>query len=300
MNAAETAPTEARAVEAAVTVGRKLGLRIEEPVVLASAYSVRVHLKPAPVVARVPTWTALIRDSIHEFLTREVSVTRYLAARGVPVVRPTVEIDPGPHECDGLTISFWQYVDVVQKQAPSPQSFGSMLFDLHRELRGYQGALPLLAPPANDIPAAIDRLRLTGTASKEDVEMLVRAHERLMPAIAEPGGPLQPLHGDAHIGNLIATSQGFVWNDFEDVCLGPVAWDMASLTLGEEAIEAYPQRPDRARIALYQEVRRLQVVTWLWALPYEFEGRMGFVDNLLAHFRAADTLEAPHEPTSRR
>ena len=64
MDAAIIAAKEARAVAAAVAVGRRLGLKIEEPAVLASFYSVRVELSPSPVVARVPTWTALLRDPV--------------------------------------------------------------------------------------------------------------------------------------------------------------------------------------------------------------------------------------------
>ncbi|MGH2584336.1 MAG: aminoglycoside phosphotransferase family protein, partial [Dehalococcoidia bacterium] len=43
------------AVAAAVAVARAHGLPVEEPAVLADLFSVMVHLRPAPVVARVAT-----------------------------------------------------------------------------------------------------------------------------------------------------------------------------------------------------------------------------------------------------
>jgi Ser/Thr protein kinase RdoA (MazF antagonist) len=41
--------------------------------------------------------------------------------------------------------------------------------------------------------------------------------------------PAQALHGDAGIGNLLLTGEGLLWNDLEDVCRGPVEWDVAGL-----------------------------------------------------------------------
>jgi aminoglycoside/choline kinase family phosphotransferase len=31
------------------------------------------------------------------------------------------------------------------------------------------------------------------------------------------------------MGNLLRTERGLLWNDLEDVCAGPVAWDLAGL-----------------------------------------------------------------------
>ena len=42
------------AVQAAATAARDLGLTVTDPTVLYNAFSVVVHLKPSPVVARVP------------------------------------------------------------------------------------------------------------------------------------------------------------------------------------------------------------------------------------------------------
>ena len=39
--------------------------------------------------------------------------------------------------------------------------------------------------------------------------------------------PQQPLHGDAHKKNVLKTSTGLVWTDFEDACSGPIEWDLA-------------------------------------------------------------------------
>jgi thiamine kinase-like enzyme len=42
---------------------------------------------------------------------------------------------------------------------------------------------------------------------------------------------MQALHGDAHFGNLLVTRDGLLWTDWEDAFLGPVEWDLASISL---------------------------------------------------------------------
>jgi len=50
------------AVATAVTVAAQLGLRFDEPVILHDVNNTLVHLRPAPVVARVATMTRTVRQ----------------------------------------------------------------------------------------------------------------------------------------------------------------------------------------------------------------------------------------------
>lgn len=45
---------------------------------------------------------------------------------------------------------------------------------------------------------------------------------------ALPRNELVPAHGDAHLGNLIASASGWLWMDFEDCSLMPPFWDLAA------------------------------------------------------------------------
>jgi hypothetical protein len=63
----------ARAVAASVSVASAAGIRVNDPHVLADAYSVRVHLKPAPIVARIATLTPVLRSPVESWLARELS-----------------------------------------------------------------------------------------------------------------------------------------------------------------------------------------------------------------------------------
>ncbi|KWX09381.1 hypothetical protein TR74_09945, partial [Carbonactinospora thermoautotrophica] len=136
----------AQAVAAAVAVARAHGVRCADPVVLADRYNVRVHLRPAPVVARVATTTALVRPDPLASLQRELAVAGFLAGRGAPVVPSSDELPPGPYRYDGLAVSFWRFVACGPDRTPRPDQAGRLLAELHTALRDYPGALPYLAP----------------------------------------------------------------------------------------------------------------------------------------------------------
>jgi thiamine kinase-like enzyme len=77
---------------------------------------------------------------------------------------------------------------------------------------------------------------------------VVAAADRLRPLWEAPRQDAQPLQGDAHPGNLIATRDGgLVWIDFEDNCLGPVEWDLATI-MDPDAVAARHQ-PDPEMLA---------------------------------------------------
>ena len=82
----------------------------DEAVRIAAGSNVLVHLKPAPVVARVMTGTAVLHDDAEQWLAREVAVGAFVAERSDLVVPPTDILPPGPHEQDGLWMTLWKFV----------------------------------------------------------------------------------------------------------------------------------------------------------------------------------------------
>ncbi len=60
-----------------------------------------------------------------------------------------------------------------------------------------------------------------------------------------------PLHGDAHIGNLMMTTQGLLWTDWEDAFSGPIEWDLASIIWNAKLLENDHQTVD-AILSAYQ------------------------------------------------
>lgn len=248
-------PSTAEALSASVACARALGLPTDDPEVIAEGYSVRVHLRPAAVVTRVVTVGRELRPDPLPWLEREVSVAQFLAASGVPIVEPWT--DPGPHIADGLEVSLWEWAEHDSNEV-APAQFGAMLGPLHDALASYPDDLPALAGPLTDIATALD---MSSNAT------LHRAAAELVPLALS--WPRRPLHGDAHTGNVLMTPDGPRWTDFEDVCVGPVEWDLASMTITEEALAAYAGPVDRARLADCRDLRRLQILASLLVGGYD-------------------------------
>ncbi len=287
----ETRDLPARALAAAVAVARAHGVRSTDPTVLAARSNLIVHLRPAPVVARVATATAILRPDVREWLGREVAVAGFLSEQGARVVPPSDEVPPGPHERDGLVLSFWRFVAPDAGRSPSVAEAGRALQELHRALRNFPGELPYLACPLLEIPRLLDRIERDGDLSAADLARLRDAHERLVPILRSPARPAQALHGDAHLRNLIPTAKGLLWNDFEDTCSGPAHWDLACFCLrapggGEAALAAYGAGgPALEELAPWIEARELQGTVWLVAMSRPFPDRRSRAEEMLARWR---------------
>ncbi len=264
-----------RAVEAAVTVAEAHGLECAEPIVLADRSNLIVHLHPAPVVARVATTTALVRRDAGAWLEREVAVAGFLAERGAAVVPPSDELPPGPHEHNGLALSFWKHIEYDPDRALSDGDVGRSLAELHNVLREYPSELPYLEPVLGEMPRVLDNLERSRALGPNDLGLLRGVSERLTTVLRDPLGSVQPLHGDAGASNVLVTKEGLVWTDFEDTCCGPVAWDLACLTrassLSRKAVLAeYGDAPSQEELEPYLETRALQATVWLALLACRF------------------------------
>lgn len=282
----ECSPLTSRAVAASISVASSYGINVDAPRVLADAYSVRVHLYPAPVVARVSTLTPLLRSPIDTWLIREVSVTQFLAAKGAPVIAPSDLLPAEPHHYDGLAMTFWQYVQPISDAIPESPVVGQMLAELHAVLHDYPNDLPLLAPPLNDIPRGLERLeQFNGILPEDDLLLLREIFHHLLPQLTNPANLSQPLHGDVNPFNLISTADGLLWNDFEDICRGEIAWDL--INLDEKARIAYPDAPDSTMLEPYRKLRQLHTIVWVYSLlpefPNWFEHAKVMLDDLRSH-----------------
>jgi len=98
--------------------------------------------------------------------------------------------------------------------------------------------------------------------------MLRTAFDRLSTELDERrGNAEQPLHGEPHSANLLATPAGLRWIDLEGVCTGPLEWDLAFLP--DEAIALFPA-VDFEMLRLIRTLNSARVATWCWA-GWEFE-----------------------------
>ncbi|WP_053227102.1 phosphotransferase [Solirubrobacter soli] len=245
-------------------MAREYGVACEDAVVLPGSSNVMVHLRPAPVVARVMTGTAALHDDPEQWLARELAVGVFLAGRTDRVVAPTDLLPPGPHERDGLWMTLWSFVAHDPHAAPpGPAELGRALRELHEALAGFGGELAPLSGICDWLARLLGELRPSTVLTGADIDWLRRRLEELRPTVFESALPTQALHGDASASNLLRTGRGLVWNDFEDVCIGPVAWDVAGLMArdGEELLAAYGD-PGVEDMAPFLQAHALYGVIW--------------------------------------
>lgn len=159
------------------------------------------------------------------WFARENAVAQHLAREGAPVIPLHPELPPGPYEHLGYTLNFWQFVTAIDAE-PEAAAIGNTLYQCHELLRSFSGPLP-------ELGILKETFSLLGTLERRDLfpaETLQLLHERLSASvIALAGFSYQALHGDAHPGNLMHTTQGLLWTDWEDTFMGPVEWDLASV-----------------------------------------------------------------------
>jgi Phosphotransferase enzyme family len=224
------------AVAAALAAARAQGLDCGDPVVLREAWHVLVQLPPFPIVARVSTRLASPGGPKPADVVRELAVASHAARLGAPVVPPADEVDPGPHWHDGHVVTFWRYV-TSSGEVDGPAA-GRALRVIHDALVDYDGPLPAAGHPED-----LDEM-LASLEDSEDVEFLRHVVSR------RPDLDGQALHGDAHLGNCLASEDGPLWHDFETACRGPREYDLAALVLRD--LE-HGEPPARAALTAYGE-----------------------------------------------
>ena len=267
-------------IHAAVTAATSLGVTCEDPVVLHDGSNVVVHLRPAPVVARVATLTARVRPGIAEWFRRDALVATHVSDRGALATRPFAP----PMIVEGHGVARWHHEPHLADHVISAAEAAAALFDLHVALSDFTAPLPRLGP-CSDLDRAFPLVPL----STPVLAVLKAEKERLARELAS--FPLRPLHGDAHPGNLLATPAGLMWNDFEDAWLGPLGWDLACLATsrrvdGAAAMAAYPGVCPADELATCVELRELFGVVWRFVVTSRFPHRRAEADEHLERWLA--------------
>lgn len=246
-----------RAVAAATSAGQDLGLRVEDPRVLYDVFSVIVHLAPSPVVVRVPTVLPPSYSRHPETQTAqqysELAVAGWLADHGHPVVAPSPLVPREPVRRDGFSMTFWRYVEQLPDAEPAMPRRIEQTARLHAALRDCTDVdLSFWVPFGTYIPEGLTALeRLPDLLDADDLERAQQEWAVIGPALTSrrefestfPGVEIQPIHGDAPYHNMIATTDGEMWSDFELVTMGAVESDLAMV--GAAGVAAYDEAATR-------------------------------------------------------
>ncbi|WP_395749887.1 phosphotransferase [Prosthecobacter sp.] len=164
------------------------------------------------------------------WFARENAIAQHLTEHGAPVIPLHPDLPAEPHEHLGYPINFWQFVTRIEAE-PEPSGIGRTLRRCHEIMSRFAEPLPHLAIITESLQILQDRELFPQTIQR----MLRHRLEHSMVVLSQY--PHQPLHGDAHLGNLMNTTHGLLWTDWEDTFSGPVEWDVASAIWNAQILE---------------------------------------------------------------
>ncbi len=217
-----------QARRAAEEVVRAHGITVDRCEVLQNGHTLVLRLAET-LVARVVQDLEGPRQGT-EWFARENAIAQHLTARGAPVIPLHPDLPPGPHWHLGFPLNFWEFVKRVEVE-PKTEAIGRTLFRCHEVLRDFAEPLPKLAIISESQRILEEREMFPAATQK-----LLRDHlAKSMEVLGDY--PQQPLHGDAHMGNLMNTTRGLLWTDWEDAFAGPVEWDLASIIWNARLLE---------------------------------------------------------------
>ena len=225
------------------------------------------RLGTAPVIVRVARgepWLPKARV--------EVAVARWLAAEGFPASRLVEDLEQ-PFLIDGHPVTFWRLIVEGGRKATYGE-LGSVLRDLHSM------TLPAgLELPAFD-PFDKQDLRISKASIREDDRVFLRKRwQELRGQFRELRfeTPKGPVHGDAHVQNLMVNDQDeVILIDFEAFCFDHPEWDLMVTAVEHHSLGWQTDKQYADFVAAYgrdlhdwhgyDTLRRLQefgMTTWL-------------------------------------
>lgn len=207
---------------------RELGLGEVEPSLLKAAHHTTLLISPAMLMARVQSSEPAV--AAWRTAIRELAVVRHLADLGAPVPVPLEEKLAGPHLTASSVVTLWPYARHARAADEADAILAAeTLRSVHQALQGYGGELPSYMQALDRCWSVLADTSASSALSGDDRDLLKDQYRRLRREVETAAGRQVPLHGDAHLGNLLLSDSGPIWTDFEDACLGPPEYDIAGL-----------------------------------------------------------------------
>ena len=259
-------------IRAAIEVVEAHGIRPDRCEILQNSSTLVLRLTES-LVARVVQDLDGPRNGTAWF-GRENAIALHLSQHGAPVIPLHPDLPYGPHMHLGYPMNFWRFVTAIPRP-PASAEIGRSLQECHAILQRFPDPLPKLA-------ILIESLEIL-----EKRELFPKPTQRMLckqlTACIEMLGKFshQALHGDAHMGNLLYTTTGLLWTDWEDTFSGPVEWDLASIiwnaqildqdhAFAEHVLEAYRKNGGKIdpSALYYSTVARGAVMTVWYPILY--------------------------------
>ncbi|MGH3671352.1 MAG: phosphotransferase enzyme family protein [Pseudonocardiaceae bacterium] len=206
---------------------------------------------------------------------KEVDTAKWLASHNFPAAR-LADLCAQPLVVYGFSVTFWELITASSEPVTS-MDLGRMLRMLHSLPEPTQFRLPRFSP-LSKVVAHLRRLPANMQGSK-DVKILRARHHEIKRKFArlQFALPCGPIHGDAHVGNLIRSTNGEIkLIDFEDFSHGPREWDVSTESIRHQKMSGRPAGDYRDYTTAYgfdpldwsgfpilRAARELNMATWV-------------------------------------
>lgn len=225
-------PELRRAVAAGISMASDLDLIADDAVVLYNSNRVTLHLTPCDILARVagPTHAGIA--------SLEVEIARRLAEVDAPVAAVAPRVGHRVYERDGFLITLWTFYDSLAMPRVQPAAYAGALERLHVGLRNLDAITPHFTDRVAEAHQLVARPEETPALADADRDLVGNTLRSATRAVARRSAAEQVLHGEPHPGNVLNTTHGPLFVDFETVCRGPVEFDLAHVP--EAVSDRYP------------------------------------------------------------
>lgn len=265
-----------RAVDAATSIVTRLGLAVDDAIVLHNSNKLAVRLLPCETFAR-------IAPRGEEVAELEIDIAQRLAANESPVAALEPRVAPRAYERDGFVVTLWTYYEQVPHDEPSPAAVAEALGRLHAGMGRTESTAPHFTDRVAEAQHLVAHRDLTPRLAAPDRELLGTTLERLRRTIGERGAPEQLLHGEPHPGNILSTADGLRFIDFETCCRGPVEFDLAHVP---RDIAQHYASADQELLGECRGLVLAMVAAWRWDPGDQFPNGDRAGRDLLAAVRA--------------
>ena len=181
------------------------------------------RLERHPIIVRITLTPGLRRRAL-----AAVEAARLLDRHRVPVVQPAQGVPQIVHVGEHV-VTFWLRAADTGR-TPTVPELARLLRRLHR-VPAAGAALPRW-DPVTDLRTRIHDARSRGWPGA-DLDLLARRCDAVEGALSTVRYqlPESVIHGDAQVGNLIATPGGVIWCDLDTACVGPREWDLVPVAV---------------------------------------------------------------------
>lgn len=267
------APELQRAVAAAISTAKGLGLHVDDAVVLHNSNKLALCLQPCDSFARV----APMAGQVAHF---EVELAGRLAEIESPAAALEPRVPARVYERDGFAITLWTYYAPVTPEV-APTDYADALWRLHAGLRTIEITAPHFTDRVAEAQELVANRGRTPELVEADRQLLSGMLNSLRRTIVDRGAAEQLLHGEPHPGNVLGTKIGPLFVDLETCCFGPIEFDLAHVP---EAVTEYYPDVDRTLLSECRALVLAMVAAWRWDADDQFpNGRQWaeqFIDTL--------------------